>query len=194
MKSIDAIVIGTSAGGLNALTRILPELNKDCPVPIIIVQHMSPDGSNYTAALLDRVSQLTVKEGDEKESLEPGTIYLATPNYHLLIDRDKTLSLSVDEKVNYSRPSIDVLFESAAEVYKEKLLGLVLTGANNDGTKGSVKIVALGGSVVVQNPKSAEAAAMPLSVLENCKVDAVLELDEIADYLNNKLKERDSDG
>lgn len=189
MSRFNALVIGTSAGGLNALTRILPALDSDFPAPIIIVQHMSPDGSNYTASLLDRISKVIVKEGDEKEKLEPGTVYLAAPNYHLLIERDKSLSLTVDPKVNYSRPSIDVLFESAAEAYRDKLLGLILTGANNDGTMGAVKIIKFGGSVIVEDPESAEASAMPLSVIENCKVDKILPLDEIADYLNIIIKE-----
>jgi two-component system, chemotaxis family, protein-glutamate methylesterase/glutaminase len=188
MSRFNALVIGTSAGGLNALTRILPSLDSDFPVPIVIVQHMSPDGSNYTASLLNKISKLTVKEGDEKETLKTGIVYLAAPNYHLLIERNKTLSLSVDPKVNYSRPSIDVLFESAAEAYKDKLLALILTGANSDGTMGAVKVINFGGSVIVQDPASAEASAMPLSVIENCKVEAVLQLDEIAEYLNKNIK------
>ncbi|MDC7231904.1 MAG: chemotaxis protein CheB [Spirochaetales bacterium] len=192
MNRYSALVIGTSAGGLNALTRIIPALNKGFPVPIIIVQHMSPEGSNFTSSYLDTISSLNVREGDEKEMLEPGTVYLAAPNYHLLIDRNKTLSLSVDAKVNYSRPSIDVLFESAAEVYREKLLALVLTGANSDGTKGALKVIEFGGSVLVQDPETAEAAAMPLSVIEHCQVEAILPLDEIADYLNTKIYEKEN--
>ncbi|MDC7125652.1 MAG: chemotaxis protein CheB [Spirochaetales bacterium] len=189
MSSIQAIVIGTSAGGLKALSVIIPKLKPDFPAPIVILQHMSQDSENETVNLLDRLTPLKVKEADEKETLVRGTIYFAAPNYHLLIERNKTFSLSVDPKVNYSRPSIDVLFETAAEAYQEGLVAVILTGANNDGEKGAIKIVRMGGRVIVQDPETAEAPLMPLSVIENCKVEVVLPLEDIADYLNTITQE-----
>ncbi|MDC7241835.1 MAG: chemotaxis protein CheB [Spirochaetales bacterium] len=190
MKKIRAVVIGTSAGGLNALSRIIPELDKDFPAPLILVQHMSPDGSNYTVSLLDRQSELTVKEADEKEIPKAGTIYVAPPNYHLLVERDGTLELSVDPRINYSRPSIDVLFETAAEAWGEELLGIVLTGANSDGSKGAEKILAMGGRVLVQAPETADAAAMPEAAIKRCKKAEVIPLEEIALWLNINCKKR----
>jgi len=136
----EAIVIGVSSGGLNAMKIMFSHLPVDFKMPVIIVQHISPRSENQWIDLLNNKSKLSIKEVDEKEKIEPGMAYIAPPNYHLLVENDKTFSLTVDERVNYARPSIDVLFESAADAYKNKLIGVILTGSNNDGTNGLKRI------------------------------------------------------
>ena len=128
-----AIVIGASAGGLNALQEILAPLPADFHLPILIVQHRFPTADDLLTFALNESCRLMVKEADEKDYIEPGYVYVAPPNYHLLVERNRTLSLSADAKVCYSRPSIDVLFESAADVFLSQLIGIILTGANHDG-------------------------------------------------------------
>jgi two-component system, chemotaxis family, protein-glutamate methylesterase/glutaminase len=132
----EAIVIGTSAGGLHAVSSILPVLPGEYPLPIIIVQHRAKDSKELLEDVLQYKTKLKVKQIDEKERIGAGFVYLAPPDYHLLIEKDRTFSLSADPPVMYSRPSIDVLFESAAIVYREKLVAIILTGANHDGAKG----------------------------------------------------------
>ncbi len=178
-----AIVIGTSAGGLNALQIILNPLPDDFALPILIVQHRSPAPNDFLALSLNSSCQLLVKEAEEKEDIKPGYVYIAPANYHLLIEQDKTLSLSIDEKVRYSRPSIDVLFETAAEVYQSALIGIILTGANNDGTAGLKKIKAYGGLIIAQNPATAESEMMPSSAIKANIVDKILSLTEITPFL-----------
>lgn len=182
-----AIVIGVSAGGLKALEAILTPLPENFPVPILIVQHMAPGIDNYLAEYLDSMSQITIKEACDKDIISPGVVYIAPGGYHLLVEEDKSLSLCVSEKVNYCRPSVDVLFESASEVYGKELLGVVLTGANKDGTLGAKKIRENGGTVLVQSPETAESKAMPLSVIEAGYADIVLSLPEIASFLLNEV-------
>jgi len=184
-KKFHAVVIGSSAGGLNALKVIFCRLNKKFPLPVILVQHMSPDTDNYLPSLLDDFHRLHVKEADEKEIPQGGTAYVAPPNYHLLIETDRSFTLTVGERVNYARPSIDVLFETAAEAYQQYLIGILLTGANNDGSRGLKRIKEMGGYVIVQDPDEAEATAMPRSAIETVKVDQVLTLKEIANFLNS---------
>jgi len=185
-KQYQAIVIGVSVGGLNALSNILPALLADFPVPVIIVQHISQDKSdNFLTTILNERCGLRVKEADEKEKIAKGNVYLAPRGYHLLVEKDKTFSLSIDEVVNYSRPSIDVLFESAAEAYSSGLIGIVLTGASSDGANGLKKIKESGGIAIVQDPDTAEGTAMPLSAIQACKVDHKLPLDEIGEFLAN---------
>ena len=180
-----AVVIGSSAGGLMALKTILGLLKKDFSVPIIIVQHTGPNAGDYMARYLDSLSALRVKEADEKEKLIPGSAYIAPPNYHLLVESDETLSLSLDNRVNYSRPSIDVLFEAAADVFAASLIGIVLTGANNDGSKGLKRIKDAGGLAIVQTPESAEVPTMPQSAIAAVgNPDYVLPLEGIAELLN----------
>jgi two-component system chemotaxis response regulator CheB len=185
-----AVVIGTSSGGLNALKAILPALPADFGVPIVIVQHIGPSSDSYWISLLDSMCRLHVKEVDEKESIEPGCVYVAPPNYHVLIERNGTLSLSIDERINYARPSIDVLFETAAAVYGNALIGIILTGANNDGTRGMSAIRHSGGLTVAQDPESAEAGYMPAAVIDAMQVDHILPLDEIAELLKRAVGTR----
>jgi len=117
--------------------------------------------------------------------VESGTIYFAPANYHLLVEPDKTFSLSTEARVNYSRPSIDVLFESAADTYMDRLVGIILTGANSDGTNGAARIKELGGLIIAQDPETAEADAMPMSVVKHVQVDHILALNRIGDFINS---------
>ncbi len=178
-----AIVIGVSAGGIAALEKILPIFDEDYRLPILIVQHIGAEPQNY---LVDHFSDrciLEVKEAEDKDSIRSGAIYFAPPNYHLLIEPQRTLALSTDIKVNYSRPSIDVLFETAAEAYCDQVVGVILTGANNDGAAGLAAIHRYGGLTVVQSPETAEVATMPLAAIKQTAVDHILSLREIGRLL-----------
>lgn len=178
-----AVVIGTSAGGMKALAQIIPKLPANFPVPIIIVQHISPYSDNYITVHLNKLSKINVKEADEKERLKPGNAYIAPPNYHLLIELNKTLSLATSERVSFSRPSIDILFDTAAEAYTHTLIGVLLTGANSDGANGLLKIHEFGGVTIVQNPDTAEVNTMPQSALDLFQPTKILDVEKIADYL-----------
>jgi two-component system chemotaxis response regulator CheB len=180
----EAVVIGTSAGGLTALKTIIMKIeNKNIP-PVIIVQHMHPQSDDFLACYLNNITHLTVKQADEKEKILPNTIYLSPANYHLLIEEDRTFSLSIDKHENYSRPSIDVLFDTAAEVYCPDIIGIILTGANNDGANGIKKIKEHGGLTIVQDPLTAEADAMPKAALSATHIDKILTLEQIGHFLN----------
>ena len=176
-----AVVIGVSAGGMNALSTVLPALPKDFPLPILVVQHRLAGSNDYLTRSLDQISAVQIKEAEEKERLKAGYVYVAPADYHLLVERDHTLSLSVDPKENYSRPSIDVLFESAAYAWTSALIGVILTGANADGAKGMAFIKQKGGTTIVQNPTTAENDVMPRAALASA--DYVLELSEIGELL-----------
>jgi len=180
-----AIVIGVSAGGIEALIRLLSALSSNFPFPIIIVQHLHPDQGKFYISYFNELCALTVKEADEKEPIKAGTVYFAPPNYHLLVEVEQRLSLNVDEKVNYSRPSIDVLFETAAETYSSGLIGIVLTGANHDGALGLQCIKRNGGLVIVQDPLDAEVPIMPQAAIAATEVDYVLSLADIIQFLQH---------
>lgn len=190
MKSYEAIVIGVSSGGMKAMKIMFSLLPKGFKTPIVIVQHMSAHSDSQWIQLLNDTYTIDIKEADEKEIIENGKVYFAPPNYHLLIEKDKTFSLTIDGRVNYARPSIDVLFESAAEAYKNKLIGIVLTGSNSDGTNGIKRIQEYGGLTIVQDPKTAEAAYMPRSAIAAIQPDYILSLEDIIKLLINldKLK------
>jgi len=179
----EAIVIGTSSGGMNALKFLFSALPIEFGIPIIIVQHISPRSENQWIKLLNNNSKLYLKEADEKEKIEHGKVYIAPPNYHLMIEQNKTFSLTIDERVNYSRPSIDVLFESAAEAYKNKLIGVILTGSNSDGTKGIKRIKEYGGLTIAQDPETAESSYMPASAIAAIQPDYILSLENISGLL-----------
>lgn len=179
----EAVVIGCSAGGLEALSQVLPALPKSFPVPLFVVQHQHPQSRDRLTRLLCEKCAIKIKQVDEKETPLPGTAYFAPPNYHMLLELDKTLSLTVDEWVHHSRPSIDVLFETAAETYRSKLIGVLLTGANEDGVHGLMQIKRLGGKVIVQDPDTAYAPTMPRAGIRECAVDQVLPLKEIGQVL-----------
>lgn len=178
-----AAAIGASSGGLQALSKLLSQLPADFPLALLIVQHLGADAGDGLARLLDQRCAIRVKEADEAEPIRPGTAYLAPPNYHLLVENTGALALSVDPPVSFARPSIDVLFESAAMVFGPQLIGIVLTGANADGSRGLRTIKQYGGLTVVQDPAEAEATPMPRAALEATPVDHVLTLDQIADLL-----------
>jgi two-component system chemotaxis response regulator CheB len=178
-----AVMIGVSAGGMEALKVLLPALPASFPLPIAIVQHRNQRWGGFLAAYLNKMTRIAVSEAEDKEPLCAGHAYLAPAGYHLLIESDRSFSLSVDLPVNYSCPSIDVLFESAADVYAESVIGIVLTGANSDGARGLTAIKARGGLTIVQDPSSAEAIAMSQAALEATPVDHVVDLAQIAPLL-----------
>ncbi|HSI11993.1 MAG TPA: chemotaxis protein CheB [Chthoniobacter sp.] len=181
-----AIVIGASAGAVDALLQILPSLPRDYPLPLIIVVHLPPAPFTNLAGLFASHCQIEVKEAEDKEQIRPATAYFAAPDYHLLIEPDLRLSLSSEEPVLYSRPSIDVLFESAADAYGDSLIGIILSGANSDGARGLKAIVAAGGAALVQTPATALAAAMPQAALAACPTARALTLGEIATALRTE--------
>lgn len=173
------VVIGASLGGLKALAAILGELPAGFKLPIAIVQHRTRDSSDTLRSTFQLGSRLPLEEPDDKAAIRPGRVYLAPPNYHLLVEKGH-FALSTDPPVEYSRPSVDVLFESAAHAYGPELLGVVLTGANRDGARGARLIKASGGYLIVQDPRTAECPVMPQAALALTPVDRVLGLDEIA--------------
>ena len=179
--AFSAVVIGVSAGGLKALSTLLPMLPKPFPLPVLVVQHRLADSDDFLATSLDRICAVRVKEAKEKEKLKAGCVYLAPANYHLLVERDETLSLSIDDRENYSRPSVDVLFESAAYVWSSRLIGIVLTGANADGARGAALIKERGGTVIVQDPATAERPEMPQAA--KISADYVLTIQKIGELL-----------
>ena len=185
-----AVVIGASAGGWDALKIILGALPEDFPLAIMVVMHRHPHSDDYLEKSLDNDCAVRVKQADEKESIVSGTVYFAPPNYHLLIEDIHTLTLSVARAVNYARPSIDVLFESAAYVYGDTLAGLILTGANNDGAGGLKKIKAMGGLTLVQDPETAEATAMPSAAIKAADPDFVLPLGDIGAFIKDLVRSR----
>lgn len=179
----EAIVIGVSAGGLKALRTILLGLPKGFIMPVIIVQHLSANSDGDWIEILDGMSHIRIKEAEEKEEIRPGVAYIAPPGYHLLIEEDRTFSLSAEDRVNFSRPSIDVLFESAADVYGKSLIGMILTGLNYDGAAGLKEIKNRGGLAIVEDPDTAEWASMPESAIEATEVDYIVPLEEIVPLL-----------
>ena len=176
------MVVGTSYGGLAALQILLPALAKDFPLPVIVVQHRSKDSDNL-CEFLGRHSALPLGEPNDKDAITPGRVYLAPRDYHLLIERDG-FALSTEAPVGFARPSVNVLFEAAADVYQGHVIGVILTGANTDGARGLAKIKSYGGLCVVEDPASAESRGMPAAAIAATKVDAILPLREIAPYLN----------
>jgi two-component system chemotaxis response regulator CheB len=170
----ELVVIGGSAGSMSVLSELLPALPAEFPLPVVVALHLHPHQDGYFVEHLSGQCALAVREAEDKCAIEPGHVYFAPPNYHLLIESDRTLALSVDEKVNYSRPSIDVLFESAADRYGRRLIGVILTGANNDGAHGLRAIREKGGLAIAQDPGTAESPFMPSAALEVAGADFVL--------------------
>ena len=181
-RKFELIVVGCSLGGMDALKTILRTLPGTFPVPIAVVQHRHRASNEGLPAFLRRQTDLKVVDAEDKQPIEKGSIYLAPANYHLLVERGN-FNLSVDEAVAYSRPSIDVLFESAADAYGKALAGVVLTGANDDGARGAERIKKRGGFLIVQDPATAEAPQMPQAAISRARVDQVLPLDRIAPFL-----------
>lgn len=183
MALIEAVVIGVSAGAIEALSVLLPVLPANYGLPILIVIHLPPDRDSIVAELFQAKCKVRVKEAEATEPIEAGTVYLAPPDYHLLVEQNRCLTLSADEPVLFSRPSIDVLFESAADAYGPNLLGIVLTGANTDGAQGLRAICAAGGTAIVQDPNTALAPAMPEAAIKACPAAHVMNLEGISNYL-----------
>jgi two-component system chemotaxis response regulator CheB len=182
-QRIDAVVIGASAGGVEAITQLLLALQARSQVTFFIVLHLPRQGPSRLVDVFTPKCVLPVREGQDKDPVQPGTVYVAPPDYHLLVDQGPQIALSTEEPVHFSRPSIDVLFESAADIYGNRLLGIILTGANQDGAAGLAAVRKAGGSTIVQDPRSAQSPAMTLAALELTTPDFVLPLPEIAGML-----------
>lgn len=178
----DLITIGTSLGGLSALKTLLKSLPRGFPSAIAIVQHRHRESDQALSAFLQQFTVLPVHEVEDKEHIQPGHVYFAPSDYHLLVEFGY-FSLSVDDPVSYARPSIDVLFESAADAYTQRLIGVILTGANQDGVQGLLSLKAQGGIAIVQDPNTAESPVLPNAAIAAVKVDWVLPLSKIAPHL-----------
>ncbi|GAC1029859.1 chemotaxis protein CheB [Pseudomonas sp. No.21] len=172
----DAVVVGASAGGVEALLTVFSGLPAGYGLPLVCVLHLPESRDSLLADLFGRRLALRVKEAQDKEDLSPGTLYFAPPGYHLSIESDHSFSLSREEPLHYSRPSIDVLFESAADSYRERLVGVLLTGANQDGAAGLAAIKRAGGLSIVQDPAEAQVPTMPESALATHVPDYILPL------------------
>ncbi|WP_086056309.1 chemotaxis protein CheB [Bordetella genomosp. 9] len=176
----ELVAIGASAGGVDAIGRLLQALPKDFPAAIAIVLHLPPDRVSLLPDLFAARCVLPVKEVEDKEFIVPGVVYIAAPNYHMLVEPDRSFALSQDEAVNFSRPSIDLLLESAAAAYRDRLLGIVLTGGSPDGAAGLKRVRELGGRAWVQDPDSADAPAMPASAIAMAGADRIMSMGTLA--------------
>lgn len=185
MKKQKALVIGGSAGSLDVLLKVLPDIKPDFDFAIIIVIHRKQGTDSLLTDLLSHRTRLKVKEADEKEKVLAGHVYIAPSDYHLLIEKDFTFSLDYSEKINYSRPSIDVTFQSAADAYGQNLACLLLSGSNADGVNGLIAANKNGGTTLVQNPETAQVTYMPEQAILRANVSAILTINEMADYINS---------
>jgi len=181
--SVDAIVVGASAGGIDALLKIFAGLRQGYRLPVIVVLHLRDDRDSKLAQVFSQHLRIPVKQAQDKEPVSPGVLYFAGPGYHLSIEQDCRFSLSGEEPVHFSRPAIDLLMTSAADVYGKRLAGVLLTGANEDGAEGMASIKAAGGITIVQDPQEAQVAVMPQSAIRRCPPDHILRLQEIRQLL-----------
>jgi len=172
-----------SAGGLFALTTILSGLPRDFSLPVIIVQHRSREETTLLEEVISHKCLIRVKQADEKEAIAAGAVYFAPPDYHLLIEHDRSFSLSVEAPLNYSRPAIDILFETAAAAYQSSLLAIILTGASSDGSEGVKSVKRMGGTTIAQDPAEADYPFMPQSAIATGMTDRILSLQQIRNYL-----------
>ena len=184
-RDIDAVAIGASAGGVELLSVLLAALPADCRASFFIVVHIPRERPSLLPEVFGAKCALPVREAEDKEPVQPGTVYFAPPDYHLLVDRGPAFALSSDEPVHFSRPSIDVLFDSAADIYGERLLGLILTGANQDGAEGLAAVGRAGGRTVVQEPGGAAVPFLPEAALQQGPVDFVLSLTQLQELFAN---------
>ncbi|WP_460972502.1 chemotaxis protein CheB [Spirosoma migulaei] len=184
MSTCNVVLIGGSTGSIDVLLKLLPALKPSLSFALIIILHRKNTADSTLANLFSLKTSLPLKEVDDKDVIEPGAIYLAPADYHLLIEQDGTFSLDDSEKVNYSRPSIDVTFESAADVYGPSLVGILLSGANADGTNGLNAIKRAGGMSVVQQPETAQVAFMPQQAILSAPVDYVLDIEGLISFVN----------
>jgi two-component system chemotaxis response regulator CheB len=183
MNKYELLIIGGSAGGLEVLLEVLPQLRTDLDYAVVLVMHRRGGDSLLTGLLSDK-TKLAVKEAEEKEAIRPGVIYIAPADYHLLIENDKTFSLDYSEKIHYSRPAIDASFETAAEAYGPLLAGVLLSGANADGAEGLLQIKQAGGLTIVQDPDEASVSYMPQQAIEKGAADKILTTRQIIGLLN----------
>ncbi|KMT52904.1 chemotaxis protein CheB [Pseudomonas fildesensis] len=183
IRGIEAIVVGASAGGVEALLNIFGELPDTFGLPIIAVLHLPDERRSQLAQVFARRLRVPVREAQDKEVIQAGTVYFAGPGYHLSVEHDRSLSLSQEDRVHHSRPAIDYLFASAADTYGQGLLAILLTGANQDGARGLAHVKQSGGTTVVQDPKEARIAVMPLAAMAVCAPDHILPLSRIASLL-----------
>jgi len=181
--TFEIVALAASAGGLQALSQVLSGLPADFPAPVVVVQHLDPRHRSLMAQILGRRTPLQVKQAQGGEALEPGVVYVAPPDNHLLVDAGGTLSLSHSELVHFVRPSADLLFESVAASYGDRAIAVVLTGAGRDGAMGVEAVKKMGGATIVQDEETAEHAGMPSAAIATRRVDFVLQLDEIAPAL-----------
>ncbi|MEA5602860.1 chemotaxis protein CheB [Nostoc sp. UHCC 0252] len=181
--AFDIVAIAASAGGLTALIKLLSALPAEFPAAIAIVQHLAPAHPSLMAEILNRRTDITVKQAKEGDNLTPGTAYIAPPNRHLLVKDDGTLSLSQSKLVHFLRPAADLLFESVAAIYKERAIAIVLTGTGSDGAIGVEAIKKMGGTIIVQDVKTAEFSGMPSAAIQTGNVDFILPLDKISNAL-----------
>src|SRR5215472_396986 len=182
------VAVAASAGGITALGRVLSGLDVGFPVPVVVVQHLDPRHKTIIAEVIGRRAPLAVRLADHGEKAEPGTIYIAPPNHHLLVEADGMLMLSSSELVHFLRPSADLLFESVAGTYGPRAIACVLTGTGSDGAMGASAVKSRGGTVIVEDPALAEFSGMPEAVLATGAVDFVLPLDEIATVISGLVK------
>lgn len=182
-RAVEAVIIGASAGGVDALLKLLSALPDRFRLPVITVLHLPEGRESQLAGIFRQRSSLAVREPADKEKICPATLYFAPPGYHLSVEMDKTFSLSCEAPVHFSRPSIDVLMESAADAYGNSLAGILLTGANYDGAAGLAKIRGRGGFTIVQDPAEAQVATMPEAAIRRLHPDLILKLDDIRSLL-----------
>ena len=182
-RRVAAVVIGCSAGGIEALSALLPAFDPACGVAVLVVVHLPRERPSRLVEVFSGRCQLAVSEAEDKQPIAPGNLYFAAPDYHLLVDEGPRLALSVDELVHFSRPSVDVLFESAADAYGSELLAMVLSGANEDGARGLAAVERAGGLTLVQAPETAVAPAMPGAALARARNSLALDLPRVADLL-----------
>ncbi|MHC8354321.1 chemotaxis protein CheB [Pseudomonas sp. LB3P81] len=183
LPSVEAIVIGASAGGVEALLSILSPLREGFVLPIIVVLHLPDERRSHLADVFARRVAMRVQEARDKTPVEAGTLYFATPGYHLSVEQDRTFSLSLEDRVHYSRPAIDYLFSSAADAYGPTLAAVLLTGANRDGASGLAQVKHRGGLTIVQDPDEAQVATMPLAALDTHQPDHILPIHGIGRLL-----------
>jgi two-component system chemotaxis response regulator CheB len=185
LRGIEALVIGASAGGIDALLRILPGLPARCSVPVAVVLHLPETRDSRLAQVFGQHLALPVLQAEDKGTLRPGTIYFAPPGYHLSIENERTFSLSQEDPVHFSRPAIDMLMASAADAYGARLCGILLTGASADGAAGLARIGEAGGLTVVQDPDDAEISTMPAAAIKLRAPNLILPLRDIRSLLAN---------
>lgn len=183
------VVIGGSAGSLDIILKIVASASVNPSMVYIVILHRKPDAESILESLFSSRTKLVVREVEDKDSIQPGHIYIAPADYHLLLEDKNNFSLDSSEKIFFSRPSIDVTFESVAEVYENSVIGILLSGANADGAKGLSSIKKAGGFTIVQNPKSAEVDYMPRQAIEKLQPNAIVNAEEIPSFLNHLIAE-----